>query len=488
MTSFSQRISNLLAEINSNGNNKDELAMCLLRLVNESRTDLELDLIEFVYKKLSQLTPSRRSSRKNKEEENKKVILERLLANKQLNIAFINDNGFYAGAGIALARQARSFALAGHKVSIIALNGYTESVASRQRYEEWLNESQNINPIYYTVANNGSLQKDRSGAIDHLDWIKKQKKLGNWDLIILGNLHSCNLSLNFLDYFLREQIPIIWFAHDLDLLGGGCAYPQYYNCNNHSSGCIDSECPKPLTEYPTSSSGRIRQQYIQRSILFNHCGVQLATHSNWSKVQLEQRFGTKEIIQAPLGIDINIFKPSENQKSLRKKLGLKPDLFTIVFGADSIGRPGKGGEILNELLPVLLRNKNLQLICFGHYPESYPRLINCGHIDNEKEIADIYASGDIFLNPVTIEAFGQTLIEASACGCVPIALKGSGVESIIKHERLAFFARTLPNISNNKKTIPKPELHKLMKKEAIETARQQFSLERIKHLGQRITK
>ena len=137
--------------------------MCLLRLVNESRTDLELDLIEFVYKKLSQLTPSRRSSRKNKEEENKKVILERLLANKQLNIAFINDNGFYAGAGIALARQARSFALAGHKVSIIALNGYTESVASRHRYEEWLNESQNINPIYYTVANNGSLQKDRSG-------------------------------------------------------------------------------------------------------------------------------------------------------------------------------------------------------------------------------------------------------------------------------------------------------------------------------------
>ena len=156
-----------------------------------------------------------------------------MLANKQLNIAFINDNGFYAGAGIALARQARSFALAGHKVSIIALNGYTESVASRHRYEEWLNESQNINPIYYTVANNGSLQKDRSGAIDHLDWIKKQKKLGNWDLIILGNLHSCNLSLNFLDYFLREQIPIIWFAHDLDLLGGGCAYPQYYRCNNH---------------------------------------------------------------------------------------------------------------------------------------------------------------------------------------------------------------------------------------------------------------
>ena len=74
MTSFSQRISNLLAEINSNGNNKDELAISLLRLVNESRTDLELDLIEFVYKKLSQLTHSRRSSRKNKEEENHNKI------------------------------------------------------------------------------------------------------------------------------------------------------------------------------------------------------------------------------------------------------------------------------------------------------------------------------------------------------------------------------------------------------------------------------
>ena len=100
-----------------------------------------------------------------------------------------------------------------------------------------------------------------------------------------------------------------------------------------------------------------------------------------------------------------------------------------------------------------------------------------GHIDNEK-MADIYAGGDIFLNPVTIEAFGQTLVEASACGCVPIALKGSGVKVLLNMSVLAFFARTLPNISNNKKLYQNPELHKLMKKEAIETARQQFSLER----------
>ena len=54
--SFSQRISNLLAEINSNGNNKDELAISLLRLANESRTDLELDLMNLSIK-LYQLTP-----------------------------------------------------------------------------------------------------------------------------------------------------------------------------------------------------------------------------------------------------------------------------------------------------------------------------------------------------------------------------------------------------------------------------------------------
>ena len=80
---------------------------------------------------------------------------------------------------------------------------------------------------------------------------------------------------------------------------------------------------------------------------------------------------------------------------------------------------------------------------------------------------------------MTIEAFGQTLIEASACGCVPIALKGSGVESIIKHERSGILCENAAEIYPIiKKLYQNPELHKLMKKETIETARQQFSLER----------
>ena len=477
MLNFSRRISELFTQLDPANAQSEQLRDALLWLTGEARSQLELDLIEALDQRLStidvQLDHADTTSSRQRQH-----LVEQLLAGASLRIALINDNGFYAGAGIAVARQARSFALAGHQVSVLALNGYPETVIARHRYDRWLSGEGSRHPIRYAVVPNGGLPSDRSGALDPTQWIfDQQQTTGSWDLVILGNLHSCNVSLHFLKPLLDSGTPLVWFAHDLDLLGGGCAYPQYYDCTHFHSGCNDTACPKSLDSYPTASNGRIRQHYLQRSQIFQHPGVQLATHSRWSARQLRQRFSSQRVMEVPLGVDTQIFRPSNEPAALRESLGLHPRRFTVVVGADSLDRLGKGGTILRELLPLLLEDPDLQVVCFGHYPDAHPHLVNCGYLDDETAIARVYACGDVFLNPVTIEAFGQTLLEASACGCIPISLKGTGVESVVHHQRTGLLCDQPSELHDAVKRLQhQPELRRLMRAKAIETAQHRFSL------------
>ena len=230
MLHFSRQISELFEQLNPPHSAEEPTALreALLWLTTEARSSLELDLIEALDQRLSTVdihaghaNPSSNRQRQH--------LVEQLLSTASLRIALINDNGFYAGAGIALARKARSFALAGHQVSVLALNGSPASVLARHRYGRWLSGEGSLHPIRYAVVPLGGLATDRSGAQDPTPWIlNQQQKTGGWDLVILGNLHSCNISLRFLKPLLDAGTPLVWFAHDLDLLGGGCAYPQYH--------------------------------------------------------------------------------------------------------------------------------------------------------------------------------------------------------------------------------------------------------------------
>lgn len=447
-------------------------AQSLFALLCDSRSTLELQLVETL---LSQLA----APDVHKPTPQQQHLVEKLLNAEPLAVCFINDNGFYAGAGIATARQARSFALGGHQVSVIGLNPYPLTALSSQRYRHWLQGDRTTTNMRFHAARQATSQLDRSGAHDSSALVTALLEEEKWDLVVLGNLHSEVISLRFLEPLLQRQTPMIWYAHDLDLLGGGCGYPQYYECLEHLRGCWDQHCPKPITAYPQSANGRVRQSYLQRSLLTEHLSLQLACQSNWSQVQLLQRFPQRPVLRIPLGVDTSVFRPVADRTVLRHRLGLDPDRFTIVIGADSIGRPGKGGQILEALLPELLNDAGMQVVCFGHSPISHPQLVSCGYLESETAIAAVYASGDVFLNPVTIEAFGQTLLEAAACGCVPVALRCSGVVDVVAHGRSGLLVDApLQLHAALEKLRRNPELRALLAAEGRQRIEQEFSLER----------
>ena len=311
MLNFSRRISELLEQLDPAHPAADaaRLLDALLWLTGEARSPLELDLIEAVDQRLSRIDVQAGHANPSSNKQRQHLV-EQLLAGASLRIALINDNGFYAGAGIAVARQARSFALAGHQVSVLALNGYPEAVLARQRYSRWLSGEGSKHPIRYAVVPQGELPSDRSGAQDPTQWIlDQQQKTGDWDLVILGNLHSANISLRFLKPLLDAGTPLVWFAHDLDLLGGGCAYPQYHDCTQFLNGCDDKACPEPR---PVPHS---LQRANTSAISATQPTLQTPWHptghsQRWSTRLLQERFSSQQVLEMRLGVDTGCFSPA----------------------------------------------------------------------------------------------------------------------------------------------------------------------------------
>ena len=65
--------------------------------------------------------------------------------------------------------------------------------------------------------------------------------------------------------------------------------------------------------------------------------------------------------------------------------------------------------------------------------------INFNNVDNLKKIR-IFISADVFLMPSKIESFGQTALEAQACGCPVVTFKNTGSQDIIDHLKTGYLS------------------------------------------------
>jgi len=147
------------------------------------------------------------------------------------------------------------------------------------------------------------------------------------------------------------------------------------------------------------------------------------TVSSWLKDIIKEKLGveTKSVITA--GIDNKVFYPREkkNKKIRIISLGRKVDW--------------KGFSELQEAMKNLFKKRNdFEWIVFSSRdtPESTPEapftLVKSPY---GKELAELYASCDIVVNPSWHEGFAQPALEAMASGCAVITTK-IGAEDFIQ--------------------------------------------------------
>lgn len=264
--------------------------------------------------------------------------------------------------------------------------------------------------------------------VSTLIFLRKVKTLSP-NIIQLHNLHNCYINLPLLFRFLKKsKIPVIWTLHDCWALTGQCTYFSMVGCYKWKSGCY--ECPQ-IRKYPKSYIDQTKLMYKLKKKWFtgipNCC---LVTPSHWLADCVKESFLKNypvHVIQN--GIDLEIFKP---RSSDFREIHLLHDKYIILGVAFGWGAR-KGFDIFIKLCGILPEEYHIVLVGLS---EMQIKLLptNClglGLTSGPIELAEIYSSVDIFVNPSQEETMGLVTVEALACGTPVVTSNLTAVPELV---------------------------------------------------------
>ncbi len=226
----------------------------------------------------------------------------------------------------------------------------------------------------------------------------------------------------FVDYprfFARLRKPIVWTLHDQHPYLGGFHY-ELDVPSNPAFARLDARC----------------RALKRRSLLGGNHSV--VGNSNWN-TRLAAAAGVFpagthfETIYYPL--DRSRYAPRDRAHA-KTTLGIPADRFVIGFASTDLTNLRKGLPDLLAALAEFLRHgapPRVTLLSFGRAPADSVRAtlaaewVHLGFLHADELKAAAYSAMDIFVAPSRAEAFGQTVIEASACGTPVIGTAVGGI-------------------------------------------------------------
>lgn len=257
------------------------------------------------------------------------------------------------------------------------------------------------------------------------------RKLPSCDVI---NLHWI---ANFIDYkfFIPQaakSTPIVWTLHDMNVFTGGCHYDD--NCRKYYESC--GKCSQLGSNKKNDLSHKIWCNKQKVFSIIPKERLSIVANSYWLAAEarsssLLSKFPIKTI---HYGIDVEIFAPRDRLLA-RSAFGVPQDAKVILFVADLVTNRRKGFTVLLEALKKINNIKKLFLVSVGSEKLtinlSIPHLC-LGHIENDRLLSLAYSASDVFVIPSLQEAFGQTALEAMACGVPVVGFDTGGIPDMIR--------------------------------------------------------
>lgn len=260
-------------------------------------------------------------------------------------------------------------------------------------------------------------------------FIDKVKKYDP-DIIHLHNIHGYYINIEILfDYLEQANKPVVWTLHDCWAFTGHCSHFDYIGCNKWKTGCYDCNQKE---EYPSSKViDNSTLNYEKKKKLFTSIkNMTIVTPSKWLANLVKKSFLNKYKVKViNNGVDLDVFKPTKS--NFRENYNLN-DKF-IILGVASTWSKRKGLDYFIKLEAVL--GKEYKIILVGlndkQIKELPKNIISIKKTNNTKELAEIYTTADVFINPTLEDNFPTTNLEAIACGTPIITFDtGGSIESI----------------------------------------------------------
>ncbi|MET8680249.1 glycosyltransferase [Streptomyces sp. NPDC004647] len=151
------------------------------------------------------------------------------------------------------------------------------------------------------------------------------------------------------------------------------------------------------------------------------------------------RIGARNIVRAPLGVDLDGRSPERRSASLRDLYAAPGDVLLVLCSRLSVEKGP--GTALDALAVLRRRGVRAVLVVAGDGPlrarlaeraraERLP-VTFLGHVAELADVAAHQATADICLAPGPVETFGLAALEAMACGTPVVANAGSALPAIV---------------------------------------------------------
>lgn len=258
----------------------------------------------------------------------------------------------------------------------------------------------------------------------------------NPDIIHIHNIHGYFLNYRILFEFLsRYGKPVIWTVHDCWLYTGHCYYYSYIGCNKWQIGC--RHCPQKK-EFPTSwLLDRSERNFLDKKAAFTSMPKERLTIvpvSEWIKGEMEHSFlkgYDMRVIHNGINLEVfNIYDTGEVKN--RYQLGGKH----ILLGVASIWSREKGLDDFIELAAMLDKDETLVLVGVdAALQKRLPHnIIGIKRTENIRQLAELYAAADVFVNPTWQDNYPTVNLEAIACGTPVVTYRtGGSIEAVTEH-------------------------------------------------------
>lgn len=266
-----------------------------------------------------------------------------------------------------------------------------------------------------------------NGCFAWFETYKLLKKIDEFkpDIIHLHNLHDSYINLPMLfSYIKKHNVPTVWTLHDCWSFTGQCPYFTIAKCDRWKAGCHN--CPQ-YKEYPASLYDNTKKMWQLKKKWFTGVkNMTIVTPSEWLAGLAKESYLKEYPIQViNNGIDLDMFKPTHS--NFREQYGIPGDKY-IVLGVSFAWGYRKGLDCFAEMAEKLGDKYQIVLVgTDGEIDKNLPKnIISIHRTQNQKELAEIYSTADVFAMPTREENYPTVNMEAIACGTPVVTFDTGG--------------------------------------------------------------
>jgi len=266
---------------------------------------------------------------------------------------------------------------------------------------------------------------------------KVMEQMPRCDII---HLHWVAGFLDYASFFAALDQPVIWTLHDMAPFTGGCHYNL--GCTNFRDQC--GICPQLGSSERFDLSHTIWDRKKNAFSNLYKCKMHVVATSQWmmEEARSSSLFAGLPVSVIPLGLDTDTFFPCDGL-AMRSALGIHVGANVILFVADSISNRRKGFSHLIQSLNGMCDQDEIVLLTIGGSACNINgtfRHIHLGSINSDRLLVAAYSAADVFVIPSLQEAFGQTVLEAMACGVPVVGFDTGGIPDMVRSGQTGLLA------------------------------------------------